>query len=133
MLGAAVVAFDSHSTNLEQTNLVLLVAGTASATASAMGSAAPPSATTDASEQRAPGLPSAGPATKPATAPAQPAAATTGQLDLDGDGVISKAEFRRAPQMQGMSPAVVDDVFASLDTDKSGTIDTSEQRAAGLP
>ena len=48
--------------------------------------------------------------------------------DVDGNGVISRSEFHRAFSFLGYagSPSVIDYLFASLDTNQSGTIDFAE-------
>ncbi|KOO52883.1 had-superfamily hydrolase [Chrysochromulina tobinii] len=51
--------------------------------------------------------------------------------DVDGNGVISRSEFHRAFSFLGYagSPSVIDYLFASLDTNQSGTIDFAELNA----
>ena len=50
------------------------------------------------------------------------------EWDEDGDGSVSRQEFRRAMPMLGLraSRAEIDDIFDSLDQDGSGTIEYHE-------
>lgn len=58
------------------------------------------------------------------------------EWDDDGNGTISKREFRLALPMiglQGLPPAVADELFGTFDKDKSGTVDYSEISRALRP
>ena len=50
------------------------------------------------------------------------------EWDADGDGTVSKAEFRRAMPMLGVevAPEVIDTLFDRFDPDKSGSIEMGE-------
>ena len=73
-----------------------------------------------------------------ATMTAKLAAATRGtraadllkQWDADGDGMVSKEEFAKV--LSGINPEIdgVDSLFASLDTDGSGFLETNELKVA---
>ena len=55
-----------------------------------------------------------------------------GQWDVDGDGVVSRAEFRRAMEVLGLGneKTVIDSLFDLMDYDDSGDITTVELEQA---
>ena len=55
-----------------------------------------------------------------------------GQWDVDGDGTVSKAEFRRAMEVLGLGneKTVIDSLFDLMDYDDSGDITTTELEQA---
>merc|ERR1719375_3024537 len=52
------------------------------------------------------------------------------KLDADGDGKITKDEFRAAMEKKGLSPEEIDEMFKKLDADGDGII-SPEEWAAG--
>jgi hypothetical protein len=52
------------------------------------------------------------------------------QIDVDGDGKLSKSEFEKALGAGGSNTAKADDVFSKLDKDGDGSVNLSELMAA---
>ena len=52
------------------------------------------------------------------------------QLDADGDGQISEAEFENALGAGGTNPARADNVFSKLDQNSDGSVSLDEMTSA---
>jgi len=66
----------------------------------------------------------------PAVSPPDPLKDLFSQLDADGDGQISEAEFENALGAGGTNPARADDVFSKLDQNSDGSVSLDEMTSA---
>jgi hypothetical protein len=76
------------------------------------------------------GQSSTGSATSASVRPPDPLKDLFGQIDADGDGQITKAEFENALGAGGTNLAQADDVFSKLDKDGNGTVSLDEMSSA---